>query len=96
MRAAGVAAGERVAGPGTDARREELAAIAAANGYALPDAPDPDADAATLLAWAANGRLPLETIVAYRCTIEQVNEVAQMLESGEIAGQAVMVIEPLR
>ena len=82
--------------PGTDARREELAAIAAANGYLLPDAPDPDADAATLLAWVAEGRLPLETIIAYRCTIEQVNEVAQMLESGEIAGQAVMVIEPLR
>ena len=81
---------------GTDARREELAAIAAANGYALSGAPDPDADAATLLAWAADGRLPLETIVAYRCTIEQVNEVAQMLESGEIAGHAVMVIEPLR
>lgn len=85
-----------VASPGTDARREELAAIAAASGYALPDAPDPDADAATLLAWAADGRLPLETIVAYRCTIEQVNEVGQMLESGEIAGHAVMVIEPLR
>lgn len=85
-----------VGSPGTDARREELAAIAAANGYALPNAPDPDADAATLLAWVAEGRLPLETIVAYRCTIEQVNEVAQMLESGEIAGQAVMVIEPLR
>ena len=85
-----------VAGPGTDARRAELAAIAAANGYALPAAPDPDADAATLLAWLEDGQLPLETIVAYRCTIEQVNEVAQMLESGEIAGQAVMVIEPLR
>ncbi len=85
-----------LAGAGTEARRAELAAIAAANGYALPDAPDPDADAATLLAWLDDGRLPLQTIVAYRCTIEQVNEVTQMLESGEIAGQAVMVIEPLR
>lgn len=85
-----------LAGAGTEARRAELAAIAAANGYALPDAPDPDADAATLLAWLEDGRLPLQTIVAYRCTIEQVNEVTQMLESGEIAGQAVMVIEPLR
>lgn len=85
-----------VAGPGTEARRAELAAIAAANGYVLPAAPDPDAGAATLLAWVADGRLPLERIVAYRCTIEQVNEVAQMLESGEIAGHAVMVIEPLR
>ena len=82
--------------PGTEARRADLAALAAANGYALPDAPDPDADAATLLAWLEDGRLPLQTIVAYRCTIEQVNEVTQMLESGEIAGQAVMVIEPLR
>ncbi len=85
-----------LASPGTEARRAELAAIAAASGYALPDAPDPDADAATLLAWLEDGRLPLQTIVAYRCTIEQVNEVTQMLENGEIAGQAVMVIEPLR
>lgn len=82
--------------PGTEARRAELAAIAAAHGYALPNAPAPDADAATLLAWLEEGRLPLQAIVAYRCTIEQVNEVTQMLESGEIAGQAVMVIEPLR
>ncbi len=85
-----------VAAPGTDERRAELDAIAAASGYAFPDPPNPDEDVPELLQWIEDGRLPLPAIVTFRCTIEQVNEATAMLENGEIAGQAVMVIEPLR
>ncbi len=85
-----------VASPGTDARRAELVELVAACDYTLPAAPRVDADVAALLEWLESGRLPLPTIVTYRCTIEQVNEATQLLESGEIAGQAVMVVEPLR
>ena len=85
-----------VASPGTEDRQEELDALVAANGYTLPDPPNPDADVPTLLGWIEDGRLPIPTIVTFRCTIEQVNEATQLLESGEIVGQAVMVVEPLR
>ena len=85
-----------LASAGTDAQREALEALAAANGYALPDPPNPDADVPVLLQWVADGRFPIATIVGFRCTIEQVNEAAAMLENGEVVGQAVMVVEPLR
>ncbi len=85
-----------VASPGTEARREELDALAAANGYTLPAPPDPDRDIPVLLQWVEDGRLPIPAIVTFRCTIEQVNEAAAMLENDEIVGQAVMVVEPLR
>ena len=85
-----------VASPGTEERQEELAAIVAASGYTLPATPNPDEDVAMLLEWLEDGRLPIPTIVTFRCTIEQVNEATQLLESGEIVGQAVMVVEPLR
>ena len=42
------------------------------------------------------GKLDLSAIVSDRFTIEQVNEATQLLENGEIAGQTVMVVEPLR
>ena len=38
-----------VASPGTEERREEFDALVAANGYTLPDPPNPDADVSTLL-----------------------------------------------
>ncbi len=85
-----------LASPGTEERQGELDAICAASGYTLPDPPNADADVPMLLQWLEDDRLPIPTIVSFRCTIEQVNEATQMLESGEIAGQAVMVIEPLR
>ena len=85
-----------VASPGTDERRVELDALVAAHGYVLPAAPHTDADVAALLEWLEGGRVSLPTIVTYRCTIEQVNEATQLLENGEITGQAVMVVEPLR
>ena len=53
-------------------------------------------DDATAFSWIEDGRLPIPTIVTFRCTIEQVNEATALLEGGEIVGQAVMVIEPLR
>ena len=85
-----------VASPGTEERREELDTLIAANGYTLPDPPNPDEDVAMLLKWMEDGRLPIPTVVTFRCTIEQVNEATQLLESGEVVGQAVMVVEPLR
>ena len=85
-----------VASPGTEERQEELDALVASGGYTLPDPPDPDRDVPMLLDWVEDGRLPIPTVVTFRCTIEQVNEATAMLEAGEIVGQAVMVIEPLR
>ena len=85
-----------VASPGTEERQEELDTLLASNGYTLPDPPSPDEDVPTLLDWIEDGRLPIPTIVTFRCTIEQVNEATALLEGGEIVGQAVMVIEPLR
>ena len=82
--------------PGTEERRDELDALVAAAGYTLPDPPNPDEDVPMLLEWIEDGRLPIPVIVTFRCTIEQVNEATAMLEAGEIVGQAVMVIEPLR
>ena len=85
-----------VASPGTEERQDELDTIVAAGGYTLPDAPNPDEDVPALLQWIEDGRLPIPTIVTFRCTIEQVNEATAMLENGEVVGQAVMVVEPLR
>ena len=85
-----------VASPGTEERREEFDALVAANGYTLPDPPNPDEDVPVLLQWIEDGRLPIPTIVTFRCTIEQVNEATALLEAGDVVGQAVMVVEPLR
>lgn len=85
-----------VGSPGAEERREAFDALVAANGYTLPAIPNPDEDVARLIQWVEDGRLPIPTIVTFRCTIEQVNEATQMLESGDIVGQAVMVVEPLR
>ena len=85
-----------VASPGTDERRAELDALASSSGYTRPAPPNPDEDVPELLARIEDGRLPIPVIVTFRCTIEQVNEATAMLEAGEIVGQAVMVIEPLR
>ena len=85
-----------VASPGTKARRAELDGIIAKHGYSEPEAPDPDADTKTLLGWIEAGEPDLSVIVSKRFTIEEVNEATQLLENGEITGQAVMVIEPLR
>lgn len=85
-----------IAAPGTGDRRAELDDLVAAAGYALPDPPNPDEDVPELLARIEDGRLPIPSIVTFRCTIEQVNEATAMLEAGEVVGQAVMVIEPLR
>jgi len=82
--------------PGTEERREELDAIVTAGGYTLPDPPSPDDDVPVLLEWIEDGRLPIPTIVTFRCTIEQVNEATALLEAGDVVGQAVMVVEPLR
>ena len=82
--------------PGTDERREEFDALVSAGGYALPDPPDPDQDVPVLLEWMEDGRLPIPVIVTFRCTIEQVNEATALLEAGDVVGQAVMVVEPLR
>ena len=85
-----------VASPGTEARRAELDALISHYGYAEPDSPDPDRDTAALLAWLDAGKLDVSVIVSNRFTIEQVNEATQLLENGEIAGQTVMVVEPMR
>ncbi|MCY3645610.1 MAG: zinc-binding dehydrogenase [Chloroflexi bacterium] len=82
--------------PGTEERQDELDAIVAAGGYTLPDPPSPDEDVPVLLEWIEDGRLPIATIVTFRCTIEQVNEATALLEAGDVVGQAVMVVEPLR
>ena len=82
--------------PGTEERREELDAIVTVSGYTLPDTPSPDDDVPVLLEWIEDGRLPIPIIVTFRCTIEQVNEATAMLEAGDVVGQAVMVVEPLR
>ncbi|MBH77423.1 MAG: hypothetical protein CL897_04245 [Dehalococcoidia bacterium] len=85
-----------VGSPGTEERQEQLDAIVASSGYVLPDPPIAERDIPILLQWLGDGRLPLSDIVTFRCTIEQVNEATQMLESGDVVGQAVMVVEPLR
>jgi Zn-dependent alcohol dehydrogenase len=84
--------------PGTESEADALDRIAAAGGYQRID--PASVNAAALVAhareWAGSGALPLGSIVTARYTIEAVNEAVRDLENGDIVGQGILVIEPLR
>jgi Zn-dependent alcohol dehydrogenase len=84
-----------LAHPGSADEAAALEQLRAGGGYESAVPIDAGATFATLGAWTAGGKLNPTAIVTARYTLEAVNEALRDLENGDVAGQAIIVMEPL-
>ena len=85
-----------VGSPGTEAHRAELGRFASSHAYHPVAPPQPGEDLPALFALIAEGRFDPGALVTMRWTIEAVNEAISQLENGDVVGQSIMVVEPLK